>query len=210
MTKSHPDTFKLVGTSLKRTADTAGVATEQIIDWIREGKLERAAAGKNRFKYDLLTAIRLGERQRVERENAKVVKKLKARLSQLTDGDGEVTDPLEAAKIAKLQLDVEQKKHHLAQLKNDLIPRVHVGQFMTMQAGHLRNAGDTLARQFGEDAQDVLNQALDATEASLKGMWHAVDCDPRHPKNSKYQGTNENEIKRNGKTTSGSTVTNQS
>lgn len=63
-------------------------------------------------------------------------------------------------KIRLMEIEIQEKE-------NRLVPRHEVRQHLTRIAAILRRAGDRLQRQFGPEAVDVLNEALDDARAEI-------------------------------------------
>ena len=62
----------------------------------------------------------------------------------------------------------------------ELLPRDEVRQSLAKMASVLRGAGETLQRQFGQAAADILNEALDDTEHEINRFFGGEpDEDPR-------------------------------
>jgi len=70
----------------------------------------------------------------------------------------------ERAKLARLER---------LQKEGELLPREDVHQVLGQIATVLRSAGEILGRQFGADAQDVLNEALDDAQHEIERAFES-------------------------------------
>lgn len=94
-------------------------------------------------------------------------------------------DDPEAEPSAKAMLELEFKQERIAttrlarlEKERELIPREEMREFHIEVAGVLSSAGDMLARQFGSEAQQILNDVLTELEAKVDRFFQApADAD---------------------------------
>lgn len=84
----------------------------------------------------------------------------------LADG-GETTQFLEKLREETWKL----RRLERMEKETELVPRATVHESLARIAGILRMAGDTLQRQFGPEAFDVLNDALDDAEREIEASF---------------------------------------
>ena len=87
----------------------------------------------------------------------------------LTDDErAYLADLLDVARQRKEQAEAEKRELINAERRGELVERARVIEAYRIAAGELRSASDTLQRQFGRDAYEVLDGALDRADLALE------------------------------------------
>lgn len=87
-----------------------------------------------------------------------------------------VKGKLEAEKVRQLENRNELLEDQLATNRQTLIPRNEIHDYMIRAAGLLRSAGERLEKRFGQEAAEILIDALDSFEQLTS------ELDPAHAK----------------------------
>lgn len=90
------------------------------------------------------------------------------------DSDGDDSDGVTAWKIKNLQEDHRRKKLANDASESSLIPRDAVANVMDQCATLLRDSLSQLQREYGNDAADIMVDAIEKFEANV----NAIDSDP--------------------------------
>jgi hypothetical protein len=88
----------------------------------------------------------------------------------VADGDSPGLERYRNAKADIAELDKAERI-------GELVPREQLEPVLMKSAGTLRRAGDLLARQFGNDAAGILNQAVDEWELICERLLNGNDSD---------------------------------
>ena len=67
------------------------------------------------------------------------------------------------------EIKVQQEMLRLQQMEGSVVPRDEVHEVFSRVAAILRQTGETLARQFGDDARRLLDEALDDCQRAIDG-----------------------------------------
>lgn len=70
-------------------------------------------------------------------------------------------------KRRRLEQQIKSDELDYAERINELMPRAHASHVFAVVAAELRKAGELLQRQFGDDAQLVILEALESTDRIL-------------------------------------------
>lgn len=144
---------------IRSQADLAlylGVSRARVSEYLKEGMPgEKGKDSKSPGRYDaFLTAFWLGQRGYKKR-------------GPKTDTDGQALNPMSELKLKQMQQAVRKEDFDFELKLRRFMPVEETRQKLDAFAHIIRKAGEDLYRMFGEEAQAVIDEALDKCEREV-------------------------------------------
>lgn len=182
MPRKHPKPFLFTVSSVHDASAAACVSTDTISRWLAKGLVDRRSTGKRKYEYDLVQIVRQSVVEECERKHRTETRHLqreleatKAKLDKVQSESAEQLTEMEKAKLLKVQNEARCKHLDYLARKAELMPRLHIQKIFSASASHYRRAGETLRRHHGEDAQQILLDAIEAVDHELETLFESQE-----------------------------------
>jgi len=160
------DPAEWVAATANECGQVLGVSHITIVNWAATG-MPRNDLGKNRYEYPIPDIVRWLRESGPWRQNQLM------NVSSANSDEGVGGEQLERLR----KWNADKAEIEVRKLRGEYLPRATVDALFRAFAGSIREAGDTLERQHGTAAADVLRDAIeDGLAAAERLLKEGVKC----------------------------------